>query len=173
MHIWWSLFVILLALGLLLLWLARRGRAQSGLPSGRVIAADTSGWKRLPQPLFSAEHGLTGRPDYVVADGAHLVPVEVKSGRAPEQPYASHVMQLAAYCVLVEETYARAPTYGLIHYEDRTFAVDYTREMRDALLDTLDAMRADLASGGADRSHDEPRRCARCGYREQCGQGLA
>ena len=35
-------FFVLLALGLLLLWLARRGRARSGLPQGRVIAANPS-----------------------------------------------------------------------------------------------------------------------------------
>ena len=90
-------FFLLLALGLLLLWLARRGRARSGLPQGRLIYTDTGGWNRLERPLFSREFLLTGKPDYLVADGSDVIPVEVKSSPAPAQPYPSHTLQLAAY----------------------------------------------------------------------------
>ena len=165
-------FFSLLALGLLLLWLARRGRAHSGLPQGRVIYADTGGWNRLDQPLFSHEFLITGKPDYLVADDDDVIPVEVKSGRAPARPYPSHIPQLAAYCLLVEECYGRQPSYGIIKYDDCTFEVDYTPELEDELLTTLDDMRADLADGDAPRSHDEVRRCRACGHREQCDQRL-
>jgi len=165
-------FVILLVLGVVLLWLARRGQAQSGLPQGRVVYSDTGGWGRLERPLFSREFLLTGKPDYLVADGADLIPVEVKSGPAPTQPYPSHVLQLAAYCLLVEECYRCRPPYGVIKYADRTFEVDYTPELEEALLKTLDCMRADLADGYTARNHDEPHRCRVCGQREQCDQRL-
>jgi CRISPR-associated exonuclease Cas4 len=165
-------FFALLAVGFLLLWLSRRGRARSGLPQGRVIYADTGGWNRLDQPLFSHEFRITGKPDYLVADGADVIPVEVKSGRAPAQPYPSHLLQLAAYCLLVEECFGRQPPYGIIKYDGRTFEIDYTPELEEELLATLDDMRADLAEGDAPRSHDEPRRCRACGHREQCDQQL-
>jgi CRISPR-associated exonuclease Cas4 len=165
-----ALFLGLLVLGLLLLWLARRGRACSGLPQGRVVYSDTGGWGRLERPLFSREHQLTGKPDYLVADGADVIPVEVKSGRAPAQPYASHVLQLAAYCLLVEECYSRQPPYGIVKYDDRTFEVDYTPELEEELLEVLEDMRADLAGGDAPRSHDDARRCRACGYRQTCDQ---
>lgn len=181
-------FFGLLALGLLLLWLAQRGRTRSGLPQGRVIYTDTGGWNRLERPLFSRELLLTGKPDYLVADGANVIPVEVKSSRAPAlrrslsraesrdsgqaQPYLSHILQLAAYCLLVEECYRRRPPYGIIKYADHAFEVDYTPELENELLDTLDDMRDDLNNGDAPRNHDEPRRCRACGYREQCGQHL-
>ena len=173
MGFWWALFILLFLCGLLFLWLGRRGRARSGLPAGRVVFSDTSGWKRLQQPLFARTYQLTGKPDYLVAEGSRLVPVEVKSGRAPEQPYPSHVLQLAAYCLLVEDCYDRRPSRGIIQYADRAFEVDYTPELRDELLSTLDEMRADLASGDAERNHEEPRRCHGCGYLDQCDQGLA
>ncbi|MBU0704425.1 MAG: CRISPR-associated protein Cas4 [Chloroflexi bacterium] len=163
-------FFVLLALGLLLLWLAQRGRAHSGLPQGRVIYTDTGGWNRLERPLFSQEFLLTGKPDYLVADGDDVIPVEVKSGRAPVQPYHSHILQLAAYCLLIEECYRRRPPYGIIKYADRAFEVDYTSELEDELLATLDDMRDDLADGNATRNHDEPRRCQACGYRQHCDQ---
>jgi len=165
-------FFILLALGLLLLWLAQRGRAHSGLPQGRVIYTDTGGWNRLERSLFSRELLLTGKPDYLVADGADVIPVEVKSSRAPIQPYLSHILQLAAYCLLVEECYRRRPPYGIIKYADRTFEVDYTPELENELLATLDDMRDDLADGNAPRSHDEPHRCQACGHRQHCDQTI-
>ena len=166
-------FFLLLALGLLLLWLARRGRAASGLPRGRVTYTDTGAWGRPEKALFSRQFGLTGKPDYLVADGARVIPVEVKSGHAPTQPYASHILQLAAYCLLVEEHYDRQPPYGIIKYANRTFQVPYTAELEKRLLDTLEEMRADLAHGDAPRSHDEPHRCRACGHREQCDERLA
>jgi CRISPR-associated exonuclease Cas4 len=166
-------FFILLALGLLLLWLARRGRVRSGLPQGRVVYSDTGGWGRLERPLFSREFLLTGKPDYLVADGADVIPVEVKSGRAPAQPYLSHLLQLAAYCLLVEECYGRQPPHGIIKYDDRTFEIDYTPGLEEELLEILEDIRVDLADGNVPRSHDDARRCRACGYREQCGESLA
>jgi len=165
-------FFVLLALGLLMLWLSRRGRTRSGLPQGRVVYTDTGGWGRLERPLFSREFLLTGKPDYLVADGADVIPVEVKSRRAPAQPYSSHTLQLAAYCLLVEECYGRRPHYGIVKYADRAFEVDYTPELEGELLATLEDMRADMAAGDATRNHDEPRRCRACGYRQYCEQCL-
>ena len=165
-------FFALLALGLLLLWLAQRGRAHSGLPQGRVIYTDTGGWNRLERPLFSLEFLLTGKPDYLVADGADVIPVEVKSSRAPTQPYPSHILQLAAYCLLVEECYRRRPPYGIIKYADRAFEVDYTSELEDELLATLDDMRDDLDNDDAPRNHDDPARCRACGYHQHCTQAI-
>ena len=166
------LFLALLALGLLLLWLAQRGRARSGLPQGRVTYTDTGGWGRPERPLFSREFLLTGKPDYLVTHGDDVIPVEVKSSHAPAQPYPSHILQLAAYCLLVETSYHRRPPYGIIKYADQAFEVDYTAELEDELLTTLDCMRADLANGDAPRSHDESHRCRACGYRPRCDERL-
>jgi CRISPR-associated exonuclease Cas4 len=165
-------FLGLLALGLLLLWLARRGQARTGLPQGRVIYADMGNWNQLERSLFSRDFLITGKPDYLVADGADVIPVEVKSGRAPARPYLTHVLQLAAYCLLVEECYKRRPPYGIVKYADRAFEVDYTDELEGELLATLDDMRDDLEAGEAPRYHDEVRRCRACGYYQYCEQRL-
>jgi len=165
-------FFVLLALGLLLLVLARRERASSGLPRGRVVYSDTGGERKPERPLFSRTLGLAGKPDYLVLDRADVIPVEVKSSRAPAQPYPSHVLQMAAYCLLVEECYRRRPPYGIVRYADRSFEVDYTPALERELLATVDCMRADLADGDARRSHDEPHRCLTCGYRQQCDRRL-
>ena len=101
-----------------------------------------------------------------------VIPVEVKSGRAPEFPYDLHIFQLASYCLLVEKTYGKRPPYGIIHYSDRDFAIDYTPELEFALMDMLADMRRDEIKDDVDRSHEHVARCARCGFRNICDQSL-
>ncbi len=169
------LLLLAFVLGGLGLWLFIRAgavRRQTGLPVGRVAYVDTGAWDRCERPLFSNRYRLTGKPDYLVRGRQGIVPVEVKSGAAPEQPYASHVLQLAAYCLLVEEQEGRLPPYGILKYDDRAFAVDYTPALRATLLRTLDAIRRDLHARDVDRSHHDPGRCQGCGYRDRCEQAL-
>jgi CRISPR-associated exonuclease Cas4 len=169
-----GLALVLLALGIAALSLSRRARGAAGLPAGQIIYADTTRWKRAERPLFSRQHQLVGKPDYVVRDGRALIPVEVKSSRSPaEGPRPGHVLQLAAYCLLVEETEGVQPAYGILSYADQAFRVDNTHELRRALLATLETMRRDLARDRSRRSHSDPARCRRCGVRAECDERLA
>jgi CRISPR-associated exonuclease Cas4 len=170
------LLLIALVLGSVGVWLLIRAqgtRQESGLPAGRVTYVDTGAWDRCERPLFSSQHRLTGMPDYLVQSREGVVPVEVKSGAAPQEPYLSHMLQLAAYCLLVDEQEGRAPPHGIVKYDDRAFEIDYTPALRAALHDVLDAIRRDLRSRDVDRSHQEPARCLGCGYRDECDQRLA
>lgn len=171
-------WLLLLGAGALLLvlalWLARRarrGQRQSGLPQGRLVYADTGRWSAVAKPYFSARHGLTGKPDYLVDTDEGLVPVELKRTVAPigGQAYPAHVMQLAAYCLLVEEAHGQAPPHGLIRYADATVQIDYTPALRQALLDLLAEMRQARKEQDVRRSHDDPARCWGCGVRHACG----
>ncbi|MGE5377546.1 MAG: CRISPR-associated protein Cas4 [Bacteroidota bacterium] len=162
----------LILFAVLFFWISGRQRKAAGLPGGRVIYTDTRGWGKLEQPLFHAGLGLTGKPDYLVQQNGQIIPVEVKSGRAPDAPYDSHIFQLASYCLLVEKTYGRRPAYGIIHYNNRDFAVDYTEELESKLLDLLVEMKRDDHRGDVPRSHEQAARCARCGFRRVCDQSL-
>jgi len=169
----WLLLGTALVLALAGAWLWRRARAvrqESGLPAGRVTYADTGAWRRCERPFFSRRYRLTGRPDYLVDSAAGIVPVEVKSGRTPRQPYPAHVLQLAAYCVLVEEQEGRTPPYGIIKYAGRAFDVPFTPELRASVVAMLESMRLDLRASDVGPDHDDPRRCRGCGYRDECGQ---
>lgn len=161
-----------LFLAFIFLWQSTRQRQAAGLPGGRVIYTDTHGWSKLEKPLFYAALDLTGKPDYLVQQNGQIIPVEVKSGRAPDAPYDSHIYQLAAYCLLVEKTYAKRPPYGIIHYEGRDFAVDYTHELEQSLLELLTEMKRDEFRKDVARSHDQASRCKRCGFRHVCDQKL-
>ena len=101
----WLLLVALVlgALGLWLLARARFARRETGLPAGRVSYVDTGAWDRCERPLFSSRRRLTGRPDYLVQSSEGLIPVEVKSGVAPAQPYPAHLLQLLQEPLLAAE----------------------------------------------------------------------
>jgi CRISPR-associated exonuclease Cas4 len=157
---------------LVLFWQSGRTRKAAGLPGGRIIYTDTRAWGPVEKPLYDAGLGLTGKPDYLVEKNGRYIPVEVKSGRAPQAPYDSHIYQLASYCLLVEKTLGSRPPYGIIHYADRDFAVDYTPALEQSLLDLLAEMRRDERREEVDRSHDSRPRCAKCGYRSVCEQKL-
>lgn len=163
----------LLGLGLWLLWRSSALQQKSGLPVGRVVYVDTGAWERCERPLFSNRYRLTGRPDYLVHSREGVIPVEVKSGAAPPQPYPAHLLQLAAYCLLVEEQEGCSPPHAILKYDDRAFEVDYVPALRQELVDTLDAIRRDLSARSVERSHEERGRCQNCGYRERCDQRLA
>lgn len=165
--------LILLLIALILFWQAGRAQKAAGLPGGRVIYTDTRSWgSKIEKPLYDGALGLTGKPDYLVEKNGHTIPVEVKSGKAPQSPYDAHIYQLASYCLLVEKTTGRRPPYGILHYEDRDFAVDYTPALESALLDILAEMRRDERRDEVARSHENAARCAKCGFRNICEQKL-
>ena len=164
--------LLCLLVALILLGLSGRQQRQLGLPGGRIIYADTSRWSKTEEPLFDPELGLTGRPDYLIEQGEQIIPVEVKSTRAVEAPYDSHIYQLAAYCLLVERAYGKRPSYGIIHYPSRTFAVDYTPALEEAVLNIIAEMRDKAGEKNIARSHEAPERCMHCGFRDHCDQSL-
>jgi CRISPR-associated exonuclease Cas4 len=168
-----GIVLLLLFAGWLLFWSSRL-RGSSGLPAGEVLYADTGAWGRPERPLFSARLQLTGKPDYLVRTGAEIVPVEVKSGRAPAGgAHPGHVLQLAAYCALVAEAYGQRPTYGLIKYVDQLWRVPFTPALEQELWAVLADMRADAEADEVDRSHTTPARCVACGLRDACAERLA
>ena len=166
------LAICLLLAAFFLFLQASRQKKAAGLPGGQIIYSDTRGWGPLEKPITDPMLNLTGKPDYLVEQGEFIIPVEVKSGRAPAEPYDTHIFQLAAYCRLVEQSMGKRPPYGILHYSNQTFAIDYTPELESALLDILAQMRIQERRGEADRSHDQPGRCAHCGYRQHCDQRL-
>ncbi len=160
--------IVLLAAGVLLLWLARYTRGETGVPQGPVIYDDTGAWQECPRPLYSRRYLLAGKPDYIVAQGENLIPVEVKPRRTAAKPYLSDVLQLAAYCLLIEDNFDRAPPYGILKYATATFPVEYTPQLRRQLLVAMESMRDDLDTEEVVPSHNHPGRCRACGQREQC-----
>ncbi len=173
-ELWW-LVLLLFALAAALLLLSLRERKKSRLPDAQVIYADTDLWQKVPQTLVDHRLGLVGKPDYVMkTKQGSLIPVEVKTGHTPETPYDSHRLQLMAYGLLIQSNYAQTPQYGLLHYPEKDFRVDFTPELETRLMDTLgDIRQIEKVNTTPDRSHNSSARCRSCGYRGVCDQKIA
>ena len=170
---WFLVAFFFIFLAVLLLILAKRKGLKTGLPQGRVVYSDTRGWDKVEKPLFDPLSGLVGKPDYLIQDKAGiLIPVELKSSWAPPEPYQNHVMQLAAYCLLVERTTGKRPPYGLLKYRNRIYGMDFTAQMEGDLLELIKLIRRQKQMEQVDRTHEDANRCERCGYRHICGQRL-
>ncbi len=118
--------------------LAERKQAL-GLPEGELVYEDADG---QGEPLSSSEYPLVGKPDYVVQlpDG-RPVPVELKLNvRDATAPYNNHQVQVAAYCLILEEYFTRVPTHGILRYADRDFTIEYTPALRRKVIRLLGQM---------------------------------
>lgn len=117
--------------------------------------------------LRSNTYRISGRPDELrrLPDG-RLIPIEFKSRASPRNgPPRSHRIQVAAYCLLVEETTGRAPPYGVVRYGDGGEArVRWDRAAREELLAIRDAL--DRPYDG--RATPSVARCTHCPWRKGC-----
>jgi len=165
----WCLAGGLVLVGLVLwLWSGYRQR-RSGLPSARVMFSDGQ-WRPWTRPLYDASLGLTGKPDYVVALSEHVwVPVEVKSGRTPAEPYPGHVYQVLAYALLIRRVLGKRVPFAILRYPESTFRIEVTPQREADLLALLERMRRYRRLGRPPgRSHASAARCARCGFWAYC-----
>jgi CRISPR-associated exonuclease Cas4 len=165
--------LLILAAGLGMLWWGRRWRRATGLPAGTVVYSDTGKEAAVLEPLVSHRYGLVGKPDYLVeVSGAGrqlVVPLEVKSRKQPAIPEPGHLLQLATYCLLVEDVIGQKPPHGYLRYADATIKIEYTDELRNAVLASAAAIRKARSADNVARSHQDARRCQRCGYLDSCG----
>ena len=140
--------------------LAIRSRERS---QGELVAIDAG----APMTLRSDRYRLSGRPDVLrrLPDG-RVVPIELKSRTAPPRgPPSSHLIQVATYCLLVEETTGRAPPYGLLRYGDgQEFRVPWTAAARAEVL----RLRARMDEPYDGRATPSRAKCARCAWRLVC-----
>ena len=182
------LLVLLVAASLLTRAAAVRESRRAGLPAGSLLYSDTGrpvgrvapaevgrDGRKQERPLVSYALGLVGRPDYLIETEGGVVPVEVKSTACPAggRPYDSHVAQLAAYCLLVEDVLGASVPYGVVKYRDREVRVEYTPELREHALALIEQMKQDMSADEVHRSHEDPRRCAGCSLRDVCTESLA
>lgn len=167
--------LLLLLIGGGLLWISHRAQEESGLPRGEIIYSDVGIWQEPEEPIFSRRFGIVGRPDYLVtvqdkeAGGELIIPVEVKSRNRPAEPFDSHVLQLAAYCLLVEDHFKQRPPYGLLRYADATIKLPFTDELRQLSLEIAENIRRSRTAADVNRQHHDSGRCRGCGYRTACG----
>jgi CRISPR-associated exonuclease Cas4 len=101
--------------------------------AGEVIYSDN---EAVNEVLVSPRHGLTGKPDYISREGEELIPVERKSRSVSATgAYEGEVLQLAAYCLLVEERFGEPVRRGQILYQNRSLVIAFDDQLRSRLFD--------------------------------------
>ncbi|MFQ5909450.1 MAG: PD-(D/E)XK nuclease family protein [Thermoplasmata archaeon] len=150
--------------------LARAKREAHEVREGDIEFIDDE--RIRPKMFESGMHGLRGRPDYVVLEGEYHIPVEIKTGRTPRGPLFSHILQTAAYCVLLEEEYGKPPPYGILKYGDVEHEIDFTPDLKRLVLSKLEDMREARRTGVAHRNHSRKMKCVRCSRRSVCPEKL-
>jgi CRISPR-associated exonuclease Cas4 len=157
--------------GIVLLIIAYRKRAivkkekkALGIPEGFIAYSDLN----VPaDPLFSKRSHLVGKPDYIVRHRGHLLPVELKSG-GHTQPLHSHILQLAAYCQILEDISGEFIPEGIVVYNTKPYTISFDPQLRFELALVTKQMREALQDGMVIRNHQEPGRCKHCSLRRYC-----
>jgi CRISPR-associated exonuclease Cas4 len=161
---------MLVLLGLLVRASAKRQAGAFDL-SDQILYADTG--QSSADLLVSERHHLIGRPDYILVEHGEHIPVERNSRMLTHSgPHESERLELAAYCLLVEERQGRPVTRGRLQYQNTTLDIPFDDALRRKLLATLAAI--DSCANVADirRSHPSPARCRGCGFRTDCAESL-
>jgi CRISPR-associated exonuclease Cas4 len=164
-------FAVLILSGIVFLVLAfrqrvtvRKEKRAMGVPEGFIMYSDLN----IPaEPLFSKQSHLVGKPDYIVRHEHHLLPVEVKSG-GHSQPQHSHILQLAAYCQILEDVSGEFIPEGIVVYNTMPYTIAFDPKLRFELASVTSQMREALQDGAVARNHQEPGRCRRCSLRQYC-----
>jgi CRISPR-associated exonuclease Cas4 len=149
--------------------LKMRSRVQNekrtyGIPEGLILYSDLN----VPaQPLFSKRFRLVGKPDFIVQKEDRYLPVEVKTGGKPH-PQPSHLMQLAAYCQILEDVSGVFVPEGILMYNNVPYTIAFDPQLRFELESVINRMRTSLHDGVVMRNHQEPGRCKRCSMRRYC-----
>lgn len=164
------LAIIIILAGVVILTRTRQQRLKLALPSGEVVYEDSP--ESPGRLLYSQRLKVMGKPDVLIQQKEMIIPVEVKTGRTPREPYQAHIMQLVTYCHLIEENFHVRPTYGIIRYPQQEFKIRYTEALEQELVRIVGEMRVKRGWETVHRSHNRRGKCAACGFREVCSERL-
>lgn len=127
------------------------------------------GVKRLPaRDYISDIQGIAGRPDAVIIEKGHFIPVERKA--LSKKIRDRHVVQLLVYMRLIEEFEGKRPPYGYLVLGDsaRRVKIANTPERQAWLTQILDEMRDILNKRSEAVAKPHPKKCPRCRLEPQC-----
>ena len=150
---------------------AEKVRKKMNVPEGEIIYVDLD--DENAELLISERYGLSGRPDHIIKKGGTYIPVELKTGRTPRGPLFSHIVQVGAYCMILEDLTGKAPPYGIIKYPEKSFEIEYTDELKSIIMEIKTKLLRDLERGEAHRNHNRPGKCRHCSRRKICPESLA
>lgn len=156
----------------------QKGKEDLKIPQdARIVQVDDLEKGRGGKPLVSKKHFLIGSPDILIEENGKKVPVEIKTGKVPTNPYFSHIMQLSAYLVLVDANYNQRSDYGYIEYAPRKGSrqrhkVEWDMVTKALVLSKVSEIRDAERNGIAHRNHNREGKCRSCSRRIGCPERL-
>ncbi len=175
-----GLVLLLVALALFIMLLNERQtqrhrlveerRRVLGLPTGELVYEDADG---QGETLSSSQYPLMGKPDYVVQlpDG-RPVPLELKLNVLDATaPYSNHEVQIAAYCLILEDYFEQAPTHGILRYADCEFTIEYTPALRKKVIRLLGDMARCSEREPPPLKNQRAAKCRTCAFQPICPVG--
>ncbi|HEC76617.1 MAG TPA: Dna2/Cas4 domain-containing protein [Thermoplasmatales archaeon] len=130
------------------------------------------GANREGEEIISEKYGIKGKPDYVLKIDDDYIPVEEKSADFTSPKYP-HVIQITAYCMLIEDKYGKAPPYGILKYKNSEFKIPYEKRWKNRILKMRESIIEDIKRGEAHRNHYNPKKCKNCLRRDYCNERIA
>ena len=123
--------------------------------------------------FISTKYGLRGKPDYIVEKEGEHIPIETKTGRVPKGPLFSHMIQVIAYCMLLEDTMKKKPPYGILRYDKNIYRITYDENMKKLVLQMKDSIVQAMNTREAHRNHNRKGKCIYCSRRHICPEKIA
>ncbi len=114
---------------------------------------------------------LTGKIDQVQVFPTMLLPVELKTGKAPKEgAWEDHKIQLAAYALLLEDSFKVPINSGIIRYLDDNQArsIEINPFLKDQVKELVKEVRAMLSSEKLPPLNKNENKCKSCSLKEVC-----
>ncbi|HTI15752.1 MAG TPA: Dna2/Cas4 domain-containing protein [Dictyobacter sp.] len=140
------------------------------LPMGELVYEDADQQGEL---LTSDQFPLAGKPTYVVKiPDSRLVPIEVKPIEINAmKPSSNDAIQIAAYCLILEDYSDEPPTHGILRYADREFTIDYTPALRRKVIRFLNEMAVCTEQYPPTLQKQKVTKCRSCIFQPLCPTG--
>ena len=140
-------------------------KSKNLIQEGRITYSDLS---KPANPFYSKKYKISGKPDYIVKQNKYFIPVELKTGNH-SKPQKNHILQIAAYCHLLEQNYGGFVPYGILVYNDTDqYKIPFDPMIRFELESTIKKMRYSLKTGKIIMNHSDFKRCRACSMRTYC-----
>jgi CRISPR-associated exonuclease Cas4 len=129
--------------------------------------SERGGWVK-EQYIRSKKLGLHGKIDLIETDRGSLTPVERKRAESGDY-YASDIIQLAGYCMLLETVIDEAVNVGYIYLysTDQRHAVRITKNHREIVVKSVEQIRS-MSVDSIPPFTDNRSKCEGCSARHYC-----
>jgi CRISPR/Cas system-associated exonuclease Cas4 (RecB family) len=142
---------------------------------GDALWQDLSPKIKSDYRLVSEGLGLSGTVDAVEIYPDHVVPVELKTGKAPKEGiWPGHQIELASYMLLLEEKFGMGVPHGRVRYVDESLVRDVIMNpfLKQKVLDTRDAVNRLFTEAKIPAIIVNERKCISCSQRAACRDAI-